>query len=139
SPSRSPRERSGARCARPHDCEKRTDTVTRAVLHVDMDAFYASVEEHDDPRLAGRPLIVRWDGGRGVVAAASYAVRRYGVHSAMPMRTALRLCPQAICVRPRMQRYQEVSRIVFGVRSEERRVGKECGERWWRAELKKRW
>src|SRR5207253_8084036 len=84
-----------------------------------MDAFYASVEEHDDPRLAGKPLIVGWDGGRGVVAAASYAVRRYGVHSAMPMRTALRLCPQAICVRPRMQRYQEVSRIVFGVRSEE--------------------
>jgi DNA polymerase-4 len=89
--------------------------MTRAVLHVDMDAFYASVEQHDDPSLAGKPLVVGWDGGRGVVAAASYEVRRYGVHSAMPMRTALRLCPQAICVRPRMQRYQEVSRIVFGV------------------------
>ncbi|HUE48103.1 MAG TPA: DNA polymerase IV, partial [Steroidobacteraceae bacterium] len=89
--------------------------MTRAVLHVDMDAFYASVEEHDDPRLAGKPLIVGWDGGRGVVAAASYAVRRFGVHSAMPVRTALRLCPQAICVRPRMQRYQEVSSVVFGV------------------------
>lgn len=89
--------------------------MTRAVLHVDMDAFYASVEERDDPRLAGNPLIVGWDGGRGVVAAASYAVRRFGVHSAMPMRTALRLCPQAICVRPRMHRYQEVSRVVFGV------------------------
>ncbi len=89
--------------------------MTRAVLHVDMDAFYASVEERDDPRLAGKPLIVGWDGGRGVVAAASYAVRRFGVHSAMPMRTALRLCPQAICVRPRMQRYQEVSQVVFGV------------------------
>jgi DNA polymerase IV len=89
--------------------------VTRAVLHVDMDAFYASVEQHDDPRLAGQPLIVGWDGGRGVVAAASYEVRRYGVHSAMPMRTALRLCPQAVCVRPRMRRYQEVSRVVFGV------------------------
>ena len=89
--------------------------MTRAVLHVDMDAFYASVEQHDDPRLAGQPLIVGWDGGRGVVAAASYEVRRYGVHSAMPMRTALRLCPQAICVRPRMRRYQEVSRVVFGV------------------------
>jgi len=89
--------------------------MTRAVLHVDMDAFYASVEQHDDPRLAGQPLIVGWDGGRGVVAAASYEVRRYGVHSAMPMRTALRLCPQAICVRPRMRRYREVSRVVFGV------------------------
>src|SRR5262249_57139158 len=65
--------------------------------------------------LAGEPLIVGWDGGRGVVAAASYEVRRYGVHSAMPMRTALRLCPHAVCVRPRMRRYQEVSRVVFGV------------------------
>jgi DNA polymerase IV len=89
--------------------------MTRAVLHVDMDAFYASVEQHDDPALAGKPLIVGWDGGRGVVAAASYEVRRFGVHSAMPMRTALRLCPQALCVRPRMQRYQEVSAQVFGV------------------------
>jgi DNA polymerase IV len=89
--------------------------VTRAVLHVDMDAFYASVEQHDDPRLAGQPLIVGWDGGRGVVAAASYEVRRFGVHSAMPMRTALRLCPHAVCVRPRMPRYQEVSGVVFGV------------------------
>jgi DNA polymerase IV len=89
--------------------------MTRAVLHVDMDAFYASVEQHDDPTLAGKPLIVGWDGGRGVVAAASYEVRRYGVHSAMPMRTALRLCPQAICVRPRMARYQEASQVVFGV------------------------
>jgi DNA polymerase-4 len=89
--------------------------MSRAVLHVDMDAFYASVEQHDDPRLAGRPLIVGWEGARGVVAAASYEVRRFGVHSAMPMSTALRLCPQAICVRPRMQRYQEVSGVVFGV------------------------
>src|SRR5215470_18928836 len=92
-----------------------TPHMTRAVLHVDMDAFYASVEQHDDPRLAGQPLIVGWDGGRGVVAAASYEVRRFGVHSAMPMRTALRLCPHAVCVRPRMQRYQEVSAVVFGV------------------------
>jgi DNA polymerase IV len=89
--------------------------MTRAVLHVDMDAFYASVEQHDDPSLAGKPLIVGWEGARGVVAAASYEVRRYGVHSAMPMRTALRLCPQAICLRPRMSRYQQVSRLLFGV------------------------
>ncbi|HVN44258.1 MAG TPA: DNA polymerase IV [Steroidobacteraceae bacterium] len=89
--------------------------MTRAVLHVDMDAFYASVEQHDDPGLIGRPVIVGWEGARGVVAAASYEVRRFGVHSAMPMRSALRLCPQAVCVRPRMQRYREVSRLVFGV------------------------
>lgn len=89
--------------------------MARTVLHVDMDAFYASVEQHDNPALAGQPLIVGWDGGRGVVAAASYEVRRFGVHSAMPMRTALKLCPQAICVRPRLQRYQEVSAVVFGL------------------------
>jgi DNA polymerase IV len=89
--------------------------MPRAVLHVDMDAFYASVEQHDDPTLAGKPVIVGWDGGRGVVAAANYAVRRFGVHSAMPMHQALRLCPQAVCVRPRMARYQEVSAQVFSV------------------------
>jgi DNA polymerase IV len=89
--------------------------VSRAVLHVDMDAFYASVEQHDDPALVGKPVVVGWEGGRGVVAAASYEVRRFGVHSAMPMRTARRLCPQAICVRPRMQRYSEVSQVVFGI------------------------
>jgi DNA polymerase-4 len=89
--------------------------MSRAVLHVDMDAFYASVEQHDDPTIAGKPVIVGWAGGRGVVAAASYEVRTFGVRSAMPMRTALKLCPHAVCVRPRMARYQEASRTVFGV------------------------
>jgi DNA polymerase IV len=89
--------------------------LSRAVLHVDMDAFYASVEMHDDPSLRGKPVIVGWDGARGVVAAASYEVRAFGVHSAMPMRQALERCPHAVCVRPRMQRYQEVSRVVLGV------------------------
>src|SRR3984893_177950 len=89
--------------------------MIRAVLHVDMDAFYASVEMRDDPTLAGKPLIVGGTAGRGVVAAASYEVRKFGVHSAMPMSTALRLCPHAVCVRPRMQRYKEVSDQVFGV------------------------
>jgi DNA polymerase-4 len=87
----------------------------RAILHVDMDAFYASVEQHDDPALAGKPVIVGGTGGRGVVAAANYEVRRFGVHSAMPMREALRRCPHAVCVRPRMARYKEVSRQVFEV------------------------
>jgi DNA polymerase IV len=87
----------------------------RAILHVDMDAFYASVEQRDHAELRGKPVIVGGLGGRGVVAAASYEVRAFGVRSAMPVRTALRLCPQAICVRPRMQLYQEISRQVFGI------------------------
>src|SRR5579859_2419605 len=80
-----------------------------------MDAFYASVEERDRPELKGKPLIVGGSGGRGVVAAASYAVRRFGVHSAMPMREALARCPHAVCVRPRMDLYQEISAEVFAV------------------------
>ncbi|MDE2305375.1 MAG: DNA polymerase IV [Gammaproteobacteria bacterium] len=87
----------------------------RAILHVDMDAFYASVEALDRPELAGLPLIVGHDGPRGVVAAASYAVRRYGVRSAMPIVSAKRLCPQAVIVPPRMRRYREMSERVFAI------------------------
>src|SRR6195256_6094785 len=87
----------------------------RAILHIDMDAFYASVEEQDRPELKGKPLIVGGTGGRGVVAAASYAVRKFGVHSAMPMREALQRCPDAVVVHPRMSRYQEVSGAVFAI------------------------
>src|SRR5450631_1965882 len=86
----------------------------RAILHIDMDAFYASVEERDRPELKGKPLIVGGS-GRGVVAAANYAVRRFGVRSAMPMGEALRRCPEAICVQPRMARYKEVSEQVFAI------------------------
>ena len=89
--------------------------MTRAILHVDMDAFYASVETFDDPSLAGKPVIVGGTSGRGVVAAANYEVRKFGVHSAMPMGEALRRCPHAICIRPRMARYQDASRRVFEI------------------------
>jgi DNA polymerase IV len=87
----------------------------RSILHVDMDAFYAAVEQHDRPELAGQPVVVGGAGGRGVVAAASYEVRRFGVRSAMPMREALRRCPQAVVVTPRFKRYREVSAQVFEV------------------------
>jgi len=80
-----------------------------------MDAFYASVEQRDDPNLRGKPVIVGGTTGRGVVAAASYEVRKFGVHSAMPMRDALRRCPHAICVHPRMRHYQSVSQQLFEI------------------------
>jgi len=87
----------------------------RVILHVDMDAFYASVEQRDRPEWRGKPVIVGGRGGRGVVAAASYEVRRFGVHSAMPTREALRRCPDAICVVPRIAHYSSVSKEIFAV------------------------
>ena len=87
----------------------------RAIIHVDMDAFFASVEQHDEPAYRDRPVIVGGAGPRGVVAAASYEVREYGVFSAMPTARARRLCPQAIILPVRMARYREVSAEVFSV------------------------
>ncbi|WP_084080357.1 DNA polymerase IV [Edaphobacter aggregans] len=84
----------------------------RKIVHVDMDAFYASVEQRDAPDLRGRPVVVAWKGKRSVVCAASYEARQYGVRSAMPAVTAERLCPQAIFVPPDFTRYKAVSRAV---------------------------
>jgi len=84
----------------------------RKIVHVDMDAFYASVEQRDDPALRGRPVVVAWKGKRSVVCAASYEARTFGVRSAMPAVTAERLCPQAIFVPPDFVRYKAVSRAV---------------------------
>ncbi len=84
----------------------------RKIIHVDMDAFYASVEQRDNPALRGRPVVVAWTGKRSVVCAASYEARRFGVRSAMPFVTAERLCPEAAFVPPDFVRYKAVSRAV---------------------------
>lgn len=98
------------------DFPRRGAGLMRHIIHADLDAFYAAVEQLDNPELRGRPVLV---GGsprsRGVVATASYEARAYGVHSAMPMATAVRQCPQGIVLRPRFDRYREMSRRVMAV------------------------
>jgi DNA polymerase-4 len=88
---------------------------TRKIIHVDMDAFYASVEQRDNPELRGKPLAVGGSAKRGVVAAASYEARKFGVRSAMPGITARRRCPELIFVKPRFDVYREVSRQLHGI------------------------
>ena len=87
----------------------------RKIIHVDMDAFYASVEQRDDPSLRGRPIAVGGSRERGVVAAASYEARRFGVHSAMPSVTARRKCPELVFVKPRFDVYREVSASIRSI------------------------
>jgi len=84
----------------------------RKIVHIDMDAFYASVEQRDDAQLRGRPVVVAWRGKRSVVCAASYEARRFGIRSAMPAVHAERLCPDAVFVPPDFTRYRAVSRLV---------------------------
>src|SRR5216110_2277135 len=91
----------------------------RSILHVDMDAFYASIEQLDHPEYKGKPVIVGADPkggkGRGVVAACSYEARKFGVRSALPISRAWKLCPEGVYVRPRMSRYVEVSHQVMEI------------------------
>lgn len=83
------------------------------ILHIDMDAFYAAVELRDDPRLVGKPVVVGGSPtGRGVVSAASYEARKYGIHSAMPAAQAVRLCPKAVFIKPRMDHYASISKQI---------------------------
>lgn len=94
----------------------------RIIAHLDMDAFFASVEQHDNPEYTGKPVIIGADPkngkGRGVVSTASYEARKFGVHSAMPISKAYQLCPQGIFVYPRMRRYSEVSNKIMEILSE---------------------
>lgn len=91
------------------------DLPIRKIIHIDMDAFYASVEQLDDPELRGKPVAVGGDGKRGVVSAASYEARKFGVRSAMSSVLALKNCPDLIFVRPRFERYTEISKQVRSI------------------------
>lgn len=87
----------------------------RKIIHVDMDAFFVSVEEHDNPDLKGHPVVVGHDGPRGVVATANYTARKFGIHSALPIVTAHRLCKDLIVVEGRFQRYREISEQIRNI------------------------
>jgi nucleotidyltransferase/DNA polymerase involved in DNA repair len=96
----------------PYISEAHAALGSRKIVHVDIDAFYASVEQRDEPSLRGKPVVVAWKGKRSVVCAASYEARQYGVRSAMPAVTAERLCPEAVFVPPDFTRYKAVSQAV---------------------------
>ena len=87
----------------------------RKIIHIDMDAFYASVELREQPHLKGLPVVVAWDGTRSVICAASYEARKFGLHSAMSVATAKRLCPQAVFVPPHFDLYRQVSAQIHAV------------------------
>src|SRR5258707_2232258 len=94
------------------------DSPVRKIIHIDMDAFYASVEQRDNPALRGRPVAVGYAAKRGVVAAASYEARKFGVRSAMPATTAVRQCPELVFVPPRFEVYRAVSRQIHAIFTE---------------------
>jgi DNA polymerase-4 len=94
---------------------KKSHAQQRNIIHLDMDAFYASVEVLDNSSLKGKPVVVGGDANRGVVSAASYQARKFDIHSALPMAIAMRRCPDAVFLPPRMNRYREVSRQIFAI------------------------
>ena len=89
---------------------------TRKIIHIDMDAYFAAIEQRDFPELRGKPVIVGGSvGERGVVSTCSYEARKFGIHSAMPATTAHKLCPQGIFVRPRFEAYKEATNKIFAI------------------------